>query len=54
MTWAKLANDLELTQNWWMWQKLNQLTLFYLKVEKYYDNSNNNDDNDNDKKKDDT
>ena len=30
MTWAKLANDLELTQNWWMWQKLNQLTLFYL------------------------
>ena len=30
MTWAKLANDLELTRNWWMWQKLNQLTLFYL------------------------
>ena len=30
MTWAKLANALELTQNWWIWQKLNQLTLFYL------------------------
>ena len=44
MTWAKLANDLDLTCNWWNMTEIKPIDIILpLKDEKYYDNDNNND-----------
>ena len=41
MTWAKLANDLDLTCDWWNMTEIKTIDIILpLKDEKYYDNDN--------------